>query len=148
MKSPVNPTPQLRWISRRMIPRNCITRVHGMSTEEISHTERLILLKAIFSGVAEVYVEPQSQMIQVQSTDLQGARSVGLWLDCCERQGLSIETNTVKMIAVWLLNRDEFHQLATQTIPDTTWLSLDITSRLVYRTPPRSTRQKCRVLTI
>ena len=119
-----------------------------MSTEVISQAERVILLKAIFWGVAEVSVAADNQQIQVQACDLHSKRCINLWLDCCNRQGLRIETNTVKMIAVWLLNRDEFNHLATQATPDSTWFSLDKTSRLVYRTPPRLSQPKCRVLTI
>lgn len=119
-----------------------------MSTEVISQAERVILLKAIFSGVAEVSVGMDSQQIKVQASDLHGKRCISLWLDCCDRRGLKIETNTVKMIAVWLLNRDEFHQLATQAVNDTSWLSLDTTDRLIYRTPPHSARAPYRVVTI
>lgn len=119
-----------------------------MSTEVISQAERVILLKAIFSGEAEVSVATDNHQIQVKASDPFGKRCISLWLDCCTRQGLKIEANTVKMIAVWLLNCDEFHQLATQAVNDTSWLSLDTTDRLIYRTPPQTARAPHRVVTI
>jgi hypothetical protein len=80
-----------------------------MTKEVISTRERVILLRSILSGAAQV-VE-HSERFEIIPFENRAGQVVKLWIECCKSSNINLQTQTVRAITIYLQNRQVLHKL-------------------------------------